>query len=51
MSQTVLVTSATGRIGKELVARLAQNPDIKVRAFYFSDAKADDLKALGAAKL
>lgn len=47
-SQTILVTSATGRIGKELVARLAQKPDIKVRACYFSEAKADSLKGLGA---
>ena len=46
--QTVLITSATGRIGKELVARLATNPVIKVRACYFSEAKADSLKALGA---
>ncbi|SHH79862.1 NAD(P)H-binding protein [Cognatishimia maritima] len=47
-TKTVLITSATGRIGKELVARLAQNPDIKVRACYFSESKADSLKALGA---
>ncbi len=45
---TVLITSATGRIGKELVARLAQNPDIHVRACYFSDAKAQSLLDLGA---
>ncbi|MGB0844888.1 MAG: NAD(P)H-binding protein [Alphaproteobacteria bacterium] len=47
-SKTVLITSATGRIGKELVALLAANPDFKVRACYFSDAKADALQALGA---
>ena len=45
---TVLITSSTGRIGKELVARLAQGDKFNVRACYFSDAKADDLKALGA---
>jgi uncharacterized protein YbjT (DUF2867 family) len=44
----VLITSATGRIGKELVARLAQQDDITVRACYFSEAKADALLALGA---
>ena len=49
MTQThVLITSATGRIGKELVARLALNDAIKVRACYFSEAKADSLLALGA---
>lgn len=46
--QTVLITSATGRIGKELVARLALNPAFTVRACYFSEAKADSLIALGA---
>jgi len=45
---TVLITSSTGRIGKVLVARLAQSDNFTVRACYFSDAKADDLKALGA---
>lgn len=45
---TVLITSATGRIGKELVARLAKDKGITVRACYFSDSKADSLKALGA---
>lgn len=47
-SQTVLITSATGRIGKELLARLAANADITVRACYFSENKAKDLLALGA---
>ncbi len=46
--QTVLITSATGRIGKELVARLAQNGQFTVRACYFSESKAEQLKALGA---
>ena len=46
--QTVLVTSATGRIGRELVARLSQSGDFSVRACYFSESKADQLKALGA---
>jgi uncharacterized protein YbjT (DUF2867 family) len=46
--QTVLITSATGRIGKELVARLATDASIIVRACYFSEAKADNLTALGA---
>ncbi|WP_231886395.1 hypothetical protein, partial [Sulfitobacter sp. HI0054] len=47
-SQTVLITSATGRIGKELVARLALDAAITVRACYFSENKADSLMALGA---
>ncbi|MCX7564979.1 NAD(P)H-binding protein [Sulfitobacter sp. F26169L] len=46
--KTVLITSATGRIGKELVARLATDDTITVRACYFSDDKADSLKELGA---
>ncbi len=49
MSQhTVLVTSATGRIGRELVARLSQHNDITVRACYFSADKVEMLKSLGA---
>ena len=49
MSQrTILITSATGRIGKELVARLASDPSIKTRACYFTENKADALLALGA---
>lgn len=47
-TKTVLITSATGRIGKELVARLTKVNGIKTRACYFSDAKADGLTALGA---
>jgi len=46
--QTVLITSATGRIGKELVARLATNDAFTVRACYFSDDKAAGLLKLGA---
>jgi uncharacterized protein YbjT (DUF2867 family) len=46
--QTVLITSATGRIGRELVAQLSKAGDFIVRACYFSDAKADHLKSLGA---
>lgn len=45
---TVLITSATGRIGRELVARLAQAGDFTLRACYFSDSKIEMLKALGA---
>lgn len=44
----VLITSATGRIGKELVARLAQAGEFTVRACYHNESKAADLKALGA---
>ncbi len=46
--KSVLITSATGRIGKELVALLATDTSIKVRACYFSESKADSLLALGA---
>lgn len=49
MSQpVVLITSATGRIGKELVARLSQSGEFTVRACSFSPGKADDLRTLGA---
>ena len=44
----VLITSATGRIGKELVARLAKENNFIVRACYFSEDKAPLLTALGA---
>jgi len=47
-AQTVLITSATGRIGKELVAILKSNKDFTIRACCFSAEKADSLKALGA---
>lgn len=46
--QTILITSATGRIGRELVARLAKHENINVRACYFSEAKAEQLQNLGA---
>ncbi len=45
---TVLITSASGRIGKELVALLAQDGAFNIRACCFSMDKADSLKALGA---
>ena len=44
----VLITSAAGRIGRELIARLAQEGKFTIRACYFSDSKADYLKSLGA---
>ncbi|MEH6444837.1 MAG: NAD(P)H-binding protein [Oceanospirillaceae bacterium] len=44
----VLITSASGRIGKELVALLAASKKFTVRACYFSDDKVDMLRALGA---
>ena len=45
---TVLITSASGRIGKELVARLAQADDFIVRACSFSPSNRDLLTSLGA---
>jgi len=45
---TVLITSASGRIGKELVSQLSQAKKFNVRACCFSQNKADSLKALGA---
>lgn len=44
----VLITSASGRIGKELLAQLACEKAFTVRACCFSETKADSLKALGA---
>ena len=44
----VLITSAAGRIGKELIARLAKDGQFTIRACYFSESKADSLKELGA---
>ena len=44
----VLITSATGRIGKELVARLSQSGEFTVRACYHNESKVADLKAIGA---
>ena len=51
MPQIVLVTSATGRIGKEVVARLAKNGDFTVRAAAHNPEKAEYLKGLGAAEI
>lgn len=48
MATTVLVTSATGRIGKELVPRLAKCGKFHVRATVNTMSKADRLKELGA---
>ena len=45
---TVLITSATGRIGKELVARLAREKHFFIRACCFTPEKADYLRSLGA---
>ncbi len=47
----VLITSATGRIGRELVARLAESQQFIIRACYYSKDKAGYLKALGADEL
>lgn len=44
----VLVTSATGRIGKELIARLAAADHFHIRACVFTESKADSLLVLGA---
>ncbi len=44
----VLITSASGRIGRELVARLAQDGSFTVRATSFSADKGDMLRGLGA---
>ncbi len=44
----VLITSASGRIGKELIALLRQDGTFKVRACCFSRSKAESLKAVGA---
>jgi len=44
----VLVTSATGRIGRELVARLSGGDEFVVRACYFSDGSVEMLTGLGA---
>ena len=45
---TVLITSATGRIGKELVATLARDDDFTVRACSFNPDNRDVLTTLGA---
>ncbi len=44
----VLITSASGRIGRELVALLAKGGKFTIRACCFSDNKADSLRDLGA---
>lgn len=44
----VLITSASGRIGKELVALLARDKSFVIRACCFSDNKGASLSALGA---
>ena len=44
----VLVTSATGGIGRELVALLKKENQILVHACYFSDSQAGELIALRA---
>jgi len=44
----VLVTSASGRIGKELLARLGRSGRFTVRAASHSEAKGEYLKSLGA---
>lgn len=51
-----LITSASGRIGKELVARLSSahansdinSPEFIVRACYFSESKVPELESMGA---
>lgn len=45
---TVLITSASGRIGKELIAQLSKVGAYKIRACCFTQDKADSLHALGA---
>lgn len=46
--RAVLVTSASGRIGKELVAQLAADGAFTIRATSFSPDKADMLREFGA---
>ena len=47
----VLITSATGRIGRELVARLAQGNQFTIRACYNKPENIENLTALGAGQL
>jgi len=47
----VLVTGATGRIGKEVVARVSKLPGFEVSAALYSPHKGDFLTKLGAQKL
>eukprot|EP00927_Polykrikos_kofoidii_P020082 TRINITY_DN1946_c0_g1_i5.p1 TRINITY_DN1946_c0_g1~~TRINITY_DN1946_c0_g1_i5.p1 ORF type:complete len:419 (-),score=85.74 TRINITY_DN1946_c0_g1_i5:156-1412(-) len=49
--RTVLVTSATGRIGKEVVARLSQSGQFNVRCAVHSVGKSEYLKKIGAHEL
>jgi len=49
--RTVLVTGATGRIGKEVVARLSQSGQFTVRAAVHNPSKSDYLKEIGAHEL
>ena len=44
----VLITSASGRIGKELVALLSKSNKFTIRTCCFSENKADYLRSLGA---
>jgi len=48
MTKTVLVLGASGRIGKEVLSRLAKAGGYNIRAACFTDSKADYLKGLGA---
>ncbi len=45
---TVLITSSTGRIGRELVALLAATDQFNVRACVFSDGSEERMRSLGA---
>jgi len=47
-ANVVLVTGATGRIGREVVARLARAGGVRVRVAVHSAEKADYLRGLGA---
>eukprot|EP00930_Biecheleria_cincta_P044138 TRINITY_DN3028_c1_g1_i3.p1 TRINITY_DN3028_c1_g1~~TRINITY_DN3028_c1_g1_i3.p1 ORF type:complete len:329 (+),score=55.15 TRINITY_DN3028_c1_g1_i3:619-1605(+) len=47
-SNTVLVTGSTGRIGRELIARLSRTGNTHVRAALHNTEKADYLRSLGA---
>ncbi len=44
----VLVTSASGRIGRELIARLAKEQQFLIRACCFSESKTEFLRSIGA---
>src|SRR5690606_5859333 len=49
MQRTVLVTGATGTVGRRLTASLARVPDLHVRAFVRDPDRAKDLAEQGAA--